>query len=104
MVMTSDALSARMTCWAVRGRRPHSLVSLSTLCCAATMGRRVSEFWSRISTFLRTPVIPGWSHGVAVMWWIGGRCGEWNNSRTIPACACPCAARGGRPLLWAPSL
>ena len=60
------ALAARMTSWAVGGRRPHLLVSLSISRWAATTGRRASDMCSRVATSVRTSVRPMWSCGAGV--------------------------------------
>ena len=52
------ALAARMTRWAVGGRRSHPLVSLSILLWAVTMGQRASAVYSSVATSVRTSVRP----------------------------------------------
>ena len=64
------ALAARMTRWAVDGRRSHPFVSLSISRWAATAGRSASAVCSRVATSVRTSVRPRWSCGAGV----GGFC------------------------------
>ena len=60
------ALAARMTCWAVGGRRSHPFVSFSTLHWAATTGRSASSICSRVTTLVSMRVRPRWSCGAGV--------------------------------------
>ena len=60
------ALAARMTRWAVGGRRSHPFVSFSASHWAATMGRSALTVCIRVATSVRTPVRPRWSCGDGV--------------------------------------
>ena len=60
------ALSARMTRWAVGGRRSHPFVSFSVSCWAATTGRSASAVCNRVAMSVRTPVRPRWSCGAGL--------------------------------------
>ena len=60
------ALAARMTRWAVGGRRSHPFVSFFVSCWAATTVRSYLSVCSRVATSVRTPVRPRWSCGDGV--------------------------------------
>ena len=60
------ALAARMTWWAVGGRRSNPFVSFSALCWAATLGRSTSAVCNRVIMSVRTPVRPMWSCGTGL--------------------------------------
>ena len=72
MVMPFDVIATRTTSWVVGGRWCHPLVSLSPSWCAATKGRRDSEFWSHVPILLRTTVSHERSWGVEVKGVDGG--------------------------------
>ena len=61
MVVPSDTLANRMTCWDVGGSCSHPLLSSLAPRCAVMMGWRASAFLSHIATSLRATVIPEWS-------------------------------------------
>ena len=61
MVSPSAALTARMTHFAVGGRRSHPRVSISALHCAVTKGQRSSTFLINVAMLLSNPVSPEWS-------------------------------------------
>ena len=60
------ALSARMTHWAIGGRRSHPFVSFSASRCAATTEQSTYSFFNLIATLIKTPVISVWSFGVVL--------------------------------------
>ena len=60
------ALSARMTRWAIGGRRYHHLVWFSASLWAATTGRSASAVCNRVATLVRMPVRPMWSCGAGL--------------------------------------
>ena len=60
------AIAARMTFWAVGGRRSHSFVSLSASHWVATTGRSALAVCSQVARLVRTPVRPRWSCGAGV--------------------------------------
>ena len=55
------SLAARMTRWAVGGRRYHPFVSFYTLRWAATMRRSASAVCNLVAMLVKTPVRPMWS-------------------------------------------
>ena len=59
-------LAARMTRWAVGGRRSHPFVSFSISRWAATTGRSASAVCIRVATPVKTSVRPRWSCGAGV--------------------------------------
>ena len=67
MVMPSNSIVSRMTCWDVRIRRSHPLVSLSDLRCTATTGRESFPFFICVAALLRTPVSAEWSCSAVVV-------------------------------------
>ena len=67
MVILSATLAVRINGWAVGGMRSQLRVSLSTLFCAETTGRRDSAFCRRVATSLRTPVSPELYCGSALL-------------------------------------
>ena len=58
--------AARMTRWAVGGRRSYSLVSFSALLWAAATGRSASAVCNQVTTSVRKPVRPMWSCGAGL--------------------------------------
>ena len=57
------ALAARMTCWAVGGRRSHPLVSFPALPCTATAGWSASLVYNLVAKSLKILMIPVWFCG-----------------------------------------
>ena len=64
------ALAARMTRWAVGGRRSHPFVSFSYLRWAEATVRSVYVVCNLVATLVRTPVRPRWScrAGLGSVW------------------------------------
>ena len=60
------ALAARMTIWAIGGRRSHPLVRFFATQCVATMGQSGSAVCNLVATLDRMPVRPMWSCGVGL--------------------------------------
>ena len=60
------ALAARMTCWAVGGRRSHPLVSFFASRWAETAGRNASKVCYLVATSFKTLVRPVWSCGTGL--------------------------------------
>ena len=59
-------LAARMTRWAVGGRRSQHLVYFYALRWAAATGRNASEVCNRVATLVMTSMIPMWSYGAVL--------------------------------------
>ena len=77
-------LAARMTRWAVGGKRSHPFVTLSISRWAATTGQEASAVCSQVATLVRTSVRPRWSCGAGV----GGfgrftSVHRWNQTRAL---------------------
>ena len=60
------ALAARMTRWAVGGRRSHTFVFFFTLCCARTTWWSASKFSNIVAMTLKTAARPMWSCGAVL--------------------------------------
>ena len=60
------ALAARMTFWAVGGRRSHPFVYFSVTRWLELMERSASVVCNRVATSVRTPVRPRWYFGAGL--------------------------------------